>query len=50
MMPLTLATKMESNGIVFAKMILMIVMASLQQDEPNEVKWGQDEKNGRERR
>ena len=40
MIPLTLASKMESNGIIFRKMSLMTLMASLKEDESNEMKIG----------
>ena len=38
--PLTSASKMESNGITFRKMTLMTLMTSLKEDESNEVKVG----------
>ena len=38
MMPLTSTAKLELNGIIFEKMGLMMLMTSLKEDEPNEVK------------
>ena len=35
MKPLTSATKMESNDVVFAKMSLMTLMTSLKEDQTN---------------
>ena len=49
-MPLTLATKMESNGIIFLKMSLMTLTFSLKKMSEMRRKLGRKEKSGKKRR
>ena len=39
-MPLTSASKIESNGTIFERMSLIILITLLKEDKPNEAKLG----------